>query len=133
MRKVDPDRFVSLDESCAKTTMTRRYGRAPRGERVVDHVPAEKYHSTTVLGAPRRDGTIAALVDEGVVKLPETKRGFVLLPRRWVVERSFGWAARFRRLARDYERLTATLEGLHYVDFSLLMLQKAAPLFFWSP
>src|SRR5438876_4609648 len=40
-----------------------------------------------------------------VVKLPEAKRGFVLLPRRWVVERSFGWAARFRRLARDYERL----------------------------
>ena len=37
--------------------------------------------------------------------------------------------ARFRRLARDYERLSATLEGLHYVAFSLLMLHKAAPLF----
>ena len=46
-----------------------------------------------------------------VVKLPEAKRGFVLLPRRWVVERSFGWAARFRRLARDYERLSETLAG----------------------
>lgn len=44
-----------------------------------------------------------------VVKHTEAKRGFVLLPRRWVVERSFEWAARFRRLARDYERLlTAT-------------------------
>ncbi len=40
-----------------------------------------------------------------VVKLEEAKRGFVLLPRRWVVERSFAWAARFRRLAKDYERL----------------------------
>ncbi len=40
-----------------------------------------------------------------VVKHTEAKRGFVLLPRRWVVERSFAWAARFRRLARDYERL----------------------------
>ena len=39
-----------------------------------------------------------------VVKLPEAKRGFVLLPRRWVVERSFAWMARFRRLAKDYER-----------------------------
>ena len=39
------------------------------------------------------------------MKLPEAKRGFVLLPRRWVVERSFAWMARFRRLARDYERL----------------------------
>jgi hypothetical protein len=36
-----------------------------------------------------------------VVKLPGAKRGFVLLPRRWVVDRSFGWFARFRRLARD--------------------------------
>jgi transposase len=67
-----------------------------------------------------------------VVKLPEAKRGFVLLPRRWVVERSFGWMARFRRLARDYERLSETLAGLHYVAFSLLMLHKAAPLFAWS-
>jgi transposase len=67
-----------------------------------------------------------------VVKLPEAKRGFVLLPRRWVVERSFGWMARFRRLARDYERLSETLAGLHYVAFSFLMLHKAAPLFVWS-
>ena len=69
-----------------------------------------------------------------VVKLPDAKRGFVLLPRRWVVvvERSFGWAARFRRLAHDYERLTETLAGLHYVAFSFLMLHKAAPLFAWS-
>jgi transposase len=81
------------------------------------------------------DAEIAA-ADEGidlqVVKLPEAKRGFVLLPRRWVVERWFGWAARFRRLAKDDERLTETLEGMHYVAFSLLMLQKAAPLFVWS-
>lgn len=45
--------------------MTRRYGRAPRGERVIDHVPAGKYHSTTMLGALRQDGTIAAMVYEG--------------------------------------------------------------------
>jgi len=63
-----------------------------------------------------------------VVKLPEAKRGFVLLPRRWVVERSFAWAARFRRLARDYERLSATLVGLHYVAFVCLMLHRAVPL-----
>jgi transposase len=56
-----------------------------------------------------------------VVKLPTTKRGFVLLPRRWVVERSFAWMARFRRLARDYERLGETLVGLHFVAFAILM------------
>ena len=57
-----------------------------------------------------------------VVKHTEAKRGFVLLPRRWVVERSFGWATRFRRLARDYERLASTLAGLHYLAFACLML-----------
>ena len=59
-----------------------------------------------------------------VVKLPETKRGFVLLPRRWVVERSFAWTARFRRLARDYERLPATLAGLHVLAFAILLLTR---------
>ncbi|HEU5199820.1 MAG TPA: transposase, partial [Ktedonobacterales bacterium] len=59
-----------------------------------------------------------------VVKLPEAKRGFVLLPRRWVVERSFAWTARFRRLARDYERLPQTLAGLHFLAFAILMLHR---------
>ena len=58
-----------------------------------------------------------------VVKHHEAKRGFVLLPRRWVVERSFGWAARFRRLARDDERLATTMSGYHWVAFAILMLQ----------
>jgi transposase len=61
-----------------------------------------------------------------VVKLTEAKNGFVLLPRRWVVERSFGWTARFRRLARDYERLPETLAGLHFVAFTIVMLARAA-------
>jgi transposase len=58
-----------------------------------------------------------------VVKLPEAKKGFVLLPKRWVVERSFAWTARFRRLARDYERLPETLAGLHFLAFAILMLK----------
>jgi transposase len=57
-----------------------------------------------------------------VVKHHEAKHGFVLLPRRWVVERSFAWAARFRRLARDYERLPATLAAYHWLAFVTLML-----------
>ena len=59
-----------------------------------------------------------------VIKLDHAKRGFVLLPRRWVVERSFGWAARFRRLARDYERLASSLAGLHWLAFVCLMLNN---------
>jgi transposase len=63
-----------------------------------------------------------------VVKLPEAKKGFVLLPRRWVVERSFAWTARFRRLARDFERLAETLAGLHVLAFVMLMLDRAIKL-----
>jgi transposase len=59
-----------------------------------------------------------------VVKLAEAKRGFVLLPRRWVVERSFGWASRFRRLARDYERLPETLANFHWIAFAMLFLHR---------
>jgi transposase len=59
-----------------------------------------------------------------VIKLPEAKRGFVLLPRRWVVERSFAWLARFRRLGRDYERLAPTFAGFHWLAFLSLMLNS---------
>ncbi len=59
-----------------------------------------------------------------VVKLPEAKKGFVLLPRRWVVERSFAWVTRFRRLARYFERLPETLAGLHFLAFAMLMLKR---------
>lgn len=62
-----------------------------------------------------------------VVKLPAAKHGFVLLPRRWVVERDFAWATRFRRLARDYERLPEVLAGLHFVAFACLMLHRLIP------
>ena len=68
-----------------------------------------------------------------VVKLPEAKRGFVLLPRRWVVERSFAWVARFRRLARDYERLPETFAGLHFVAVACLMLHRLLTVVAQSP
>ena len=59
-----------------------------------------------------------------IVKHHEAKRGFVLLPKRWVVERTFGWLARFRRLARDYERLTQTLKQFHWLAFLGLLLAR---------
>ena len=93
------------------------------------------------------DGTVeVAFVDQGytgarpaaaaaahgsrldVVKLSEAKRGFVLLPRRWVVERSFAWKSRFRRLVRDSERRLSVLAGLHLVAFACLELTRAVPL-----
>lgn len=64
-----------------------------------------------------------------VVKLPQAKKGFVLLPRRWVVERTFGWATRFRRLVRDFERLPETVAGMHFIAFACLFLKRALPAF----
>src|SRR6476659_3410307 len=69
-------------------------------------------------------------IELSVVKLPQAKRGFVLLPRRWVVERSFAWLALFRRLAKDYERLASTLKGMHVAAFAIVMLARLAN---WSP
>jgi len=77
--------------------------------------------------APRQ-----AAADHGiqleVVKLPQAKRGFVLLPRRWVVERDFGWMSRFRRLARDQERLADVLKGFHLIAFTMLMWKQVLPI-----
>jgi putative transposase len=53
-------------------------------------------------------------------------KGFHVLPRRWVVERTFAWLGRYRRLGRDYERLAATTEALVLVAMSRLMLRRLA-------
>ncbi|GAB63732.1 MAG: IS5/IS1182 family transposase [Candidatus Jettenia sp.] len=67
-----------------------------------------------------------------VMKLPHTKKGFVLLPKRWVIERPFAWKSRFRRLVRDYERLPEVLTGLHFLAFAILMLRRFAEVIFQS-
>ena len=61
-----------------------------------------------------------------VVGLKEGAEGFALVPRRWVVERSFAWMARFRRLARDYERTKQFLVGWHWLAFTGLMIRRLA-------
>lgn len=60
-----------------------------------------------------------------VVKHAGPKRGFVLLPRRWVVERTFAWMTNFRRLNRDYERLAETLRALHVSAHAFTLLTRA--------
>jgi transposase len=68
-----------------------------------------------------------------VIELPTAKRGFVLLLRTWVVERSFGWTTCFRRLVRDDERLLTTGTGLHVVDVTSLMLHRLVTIVGQSP
>src|SRR5262249_50820715 len=59
-----------------------------------------------------------------VVQFAQANTGFVLLPKRWVVERSTAWAVRWRRLARDDARLAETRAGLHDVAFAILMRKR---------
>ena len=84
-------------------------------------------------GEPAAEAASAHGIALEVVRLPEARKGFVLLPRRWVVERSFAWLSKFRRLARDYERLDSTLAGMHWVAFVCLLLARAMPLLSQSP
>lgn len=61
-----------------------------------------------------------------IVKRSDDMEGFVVLPRRWVVERTFGWLGRFRRLSKDYEQLPETSEAMIYASMSLLMVKRLA-------
>lgn len=76
---------------------------------------------------PAQDAAAHGLQLE-VIKPPEARKGFVLLPRRWVIERTSGWAVRIRRLARDYERLPEKLAGLHFPAFAIIMLKNVVHL-----
>ena len=59
-----------------------------------------------------------------IVKRTDDVKGFVVIPHRWVVERTFGWLNRARRLSKDYERLTDTSENLIYATMSSLMVRR---------
>lgn len=75
-------------------------------------------------GEEAAEATRSEGVRLNVVKLPRTRRGFVLLPRRWVVERTFAWLGRFRHLARDYEQMAKILDVWHGLAALTLMLAE---------
>jgi putative transposase len=62
-----------------------------------------------------------------VVKRPQEAKGFVLLPRRWVVERTFAWLTQCRRLSKDYETLPKSSEALIYIAMIRVMVRRLAP------
>lgn len=61
-----------------------------------------------------------------VVLRPEERKGFVLLPRRWVVERTLAWLNQSRRLSKDYERLTVSSEAMIYIAMTRIMVRRLA-------
>jgi len=104
------------EQDCAQVVVLAEAVQQITGESVELAYVDQGYTGDNAAQAAEKHG-----VQLEVVKHTEVKRGFVLLPRRWVVERSFAWAARFRRLARDYERLAETLAALHYLAFVSIM------------
>jgi transposase len=99
---------------------------AKQVQRATDYTVEVAFVDQGYTGEEPADQAAVQCIKLEVVKHHEAKRGFVLLPRRWVVERSFAWLGRFRRLARDYERLGKTLEAWHWLAAVALLLGKAA-------
>ena len=61
-----------------------------------------------------------------IVKRPEGTKGFLLLPKRWIVERTFGWFGKYRRLSKDYEYRTDTSEAMIHVVMIHIMVRRIA-------
>jgi transposase len=110
----------ALDQDRVQVAELAEAGQEATGETVTLAYVDAGYSGDTLKQAAAEHGVALA-----VVKLPDVKRGFVLLPRRWVVERDVGWLSRFRRLARDQERLAAVLKDFHLVAFTMLMWKQA--------
>jgi transposase len=78
-------------------------------------------------------GDLAALIQDifgaelEIVKKEEGQKGFVVQPRRWAVERSFGWDSRNRRLAKDYEHLSSVSESVVYIASIQVLLKRLRP------
>ena len=62
-----------------------------------------------------------------IVKRHDDATGFVVLPKRWIVERTFGWFGRYRRLSKDYEMLTQSSEAVIYLSMTHLMVRRLKP------
>ncbi len=61
-----------------------------------------------------------------IVKRSDTAQGFIVLPRRWVVERTFAWLSKYRRLSKDYEETTKSSEAWVYIAMTHLMVRRLA-------
>jgi len=62
-----------------------------------------------------------------IVKRSDDMAGFVVLPKRWIVERTFSWFGRYRRLSKDYETLTESSEAVIYLAMTHLMVRRLKP------
>ena len=106
------------DRDGARLALVRLVGRFPRLERIwADGAYAGKL----VLWARNVGGWTLELV-----RRPANQNTFEVIPRRWVVERTFAWLGRYQRLSKDYEELPQTTEAWVYAAMTGLMLRRLA-------
>ena len=103
------------DFAGAKLVLTGTRVRFPRLRRVW----ADGIYRAAVAWAQEHAGVVLEIVTP-----PKGTKGFQVVPRRWVVERSIAWMGRYRRLSKDYEAMTETSEGMIYAAFGGTMLRK---------
>ena len=107
------------DHHQVKTLITAGKQRSPRLKKVwVD----EGYQNNDVAEVIQTE----LGVELEIVPKPGGQKGFVVLPRRWVVERTFAWIGRYRRTSKDYEFLVETSQAMIYLAMSHLMLRRLA-------
>src|SRR5574341_352736 len=105
-------------------------------QRLFDRIKRSLHNRWCRLKLIWADGAYAHIVDTvrqqfgwvlDIVRRPEDQKGFQVLPRRWVVERTFGWLGRYRRLSRDFEHTVLSSEAMVYVASIRRMLKMASP------
>jgi len=106
------------DRDGIKLVLERIKGRVPRLKRI--------WADGSYQAAVGRAWSFARWVLD-LVRKPEGLKGFHVPPRRWVVERTFAWLSRCRRLSKDYERQTASSEAMVHVAMIRLMLRRLKP------
>lgn len=116
--------IASVDDAKAARPVMKQLSQA-RQPRLQILWADSKYHNHALRGWIKRQKNVQWELE--VVRRPKGAKGFVLLPKRWVVERTFGWFGRWRRLSRDYEHRTESSEAMLYVASIGRMLRRLAP------
>ncbi len=107
------------DRDGAKSLLNRLRGRFPRLELIWAD---SSYRGPLEEWTGRVTGFILQ-----IVRRDPGRKGFYVLPRRWVVERTFGWFGRYRRLSKDYEEVPQSSESMIYIAMIHLMVRRLAP------
>lgn len=104
------------DRDGARLLLTKAQGLFPRLQRLW----ADGGYAGTLIGWVQK--TCGWALE--IIKRSDVVKGFKVLPRRWVVERTFGWLGRYRRLSKDYERLQESSETMVYWAMTRLMVRR---------